>query len=182
MGSSTTVTPVVRDFSTDSPTRYDITLSWDDVSWATEVGCARQIQALKENRHDAFGFTGDGWQVHIEGACGELAFARVTNRSWDSSLGRFRGQGGDASSPFGDLQIRTRSKPWYDLLIRPDAEPDDIYVLVTGTAPTYRVHGAIRAGRGMRPEYLQTYAGRAEAYFVPQHALRSITPLILVPE
>jgi hypothetical protein len=153
-----------------------VVLSRDDLVWAAEVGVARHLQALQEGRPDCYGFDGaDSWSVHVEGACGELAFARATNREWDASVGRFRGMGGDVDT----FQVRTRSKHYYELIIRPDADPADVYVLVTGTAPEYHVRGAARAGRVMRPEFLQTHGNRPAAYFVPHHELRSIKPLIL---
>lgn len=131
----------------------------------------RQIQALEEGRQDCFGYNGqDSWTVHIEGACGELAFARATKRSWDGSVGRFRGMGADVD----EFQVRTRSKHSYELIIRPNADPNDVYALVTGVAPTFIVHGVCSAGRVMRPEYLQTYGNRPAAYFVPHHELRPI--------
>lgn len=161
------------------PVPIEVTLSWADLRWAAQVGCERHIQALEQALPDSFGFHGDGWQVHVEGACGELAFARATNRVWDASVGRFEGMGGDLESEFGAIQVRTRSKHWHELLVRPSADPDDIYVLVTGTAPTYLVWGAARAGRVMCPEYLQTHGERVAAYFVPKYELRSLSPLIL---
>lgn len=81
----------------------------------------------------------------------------------------------------GALQIRTRDKPDYDLLIRPDASPDDVYVLVTGRAPRFNVVGWIVARDAMRPEWSQTYGSRPAAYFVPQEALHDMDALGPVP-
>lgn len=131
------------------------------------MGLRRQLSALRDQRPDAYGFAADaGWNVHIEGACGEAVVAKVLNRYWNGSVDSFR-QGGDV----GATQVRTRSKHSYELIVRPDDRDEDAFVLVTGAAPSFRVVGYIIGRDAKRPEYLQTYGGRPAAYFVPHKEL-----------
>jgi hypothetical protein len=152
----------------------DVTLDRAAVFWAAEIGVTRHLEALLAARPDAYGYDAarDGWGDHIEGACGELAVAQLLGWTWEATINTFK-VGGDV----GDVQVRTRSRHYYDLLIRPDARPTDCYVLVTGRCPRYRVHGWIRAGDAMRPEWLHTYGGRPPAYFGPATALSPLAAL-----
>jgi hypothetical protein len=51
------------------------------------------IQALMEERPDQHGFEGedgDGWHIHIEGSCGEMAFAKALGLYWSGTVGTFK--------------------------------------------------------------------------------------------
>jgi len=140
---------------------------------AAVVGVARHIKALSRQQPDSYGFDGEtGWQAHIEGACGELAVAKCLGLYWSGSIDTFK-VGGDV----GKLQVRTRSKQYYDLIVRPDDRSADIFILVTGRAPTFQIHGWIVGTEAKKPEFLQTYGGRPEAYFVDKDHLHSIEAL-----
>lgn len=124
---------------------------------------------MRDQRPDRHGYKGAGWSEHIEGACGEAAVAKVLNRFWNGSVDTFA-TGGDV----GDIQVRTRSSHDYELLVRPDDRDSDVFILVTGRAPTFRVIGYIWGRDAKRPEWLQTHGSRPAAYFVP-HAF--LTPI-----
>lgn len=137
---------------------------------AATVGVARHIQALKERRPDRHGARcDDGWSLHIEGAAGEMAAARAMGRYWDAPVGTYR-VGGD----IGELQVRTRSDPSYELLIRPNDRDSDVFVLVTGRAPYFTVHGWITGADAKQAQWVKTHGGRPPAYFVPHAALRPL--------
>lgn len=136
------------------------------------IGMQRQLEALSQGRPDRHGYDGaDGWTVHVEGACGELAVAKLLNRYWAGTLNTFK-EGGDV----GNIQVRTRSRENYDLIVRTDDRDEDVFVLVVGRAPKYRVVGWIRGKDAKRAEWSQTHGGRPAAFFVPQHALRAFVP------
>jgi hypothetical protein len=140
---------------------------------AVEVGCRRQLQAIREGRHDLYGYDGDeGWSLHIEGAAGELAVAKALDRYWSGSVNTYR-----AGADVGQLQVRTRSQPNYDLLIRDRDDDDAVFVLVTGRVPSFAVRGWLLGRDGKRPEWRREHGGRPPAYFVPQAHLRPITEL-----
>jgi hypothetical protein len=73
--------------------------------------------------------------------------------------------------------VRTRSSHNYELIVRPDDNDDDIYVLVTGKCPTYRIRGYIYGDRAKMPEYMQTHGNRPAAFFVPHSKLLGIEDL-----
>lgn len=148
----------------------EIELVEHELEMAALVGVRRQIEALTRRLPDQHGYDGaDGWTVHIEGACGEVAVAKVLKRYWNGSVNSFK-TGGDV----GEVQVRTRSKHCYDLIVRAGDRDDDVFILVTGTAPIFRVHGWIYGWDAKRPEFVQTYGNRPGAYFVKSEHLNPI--------
>lgn len=143
-----------------------VTLTEDELYQGALIGARRQIEAVKKGLPDKHGFEGLGWDLHLEGALGELAFAKAVDRHWGGSVNVFRTQ-----ADVGKLEVRTRSKTWYELLIREDDSDESIFVLVTGRAPTYNVAGWIRGRDAKREEWLQTHGNRPPAYFVPHAQL-----------
>lgn len=144
-----------------------IILTQAELLLAATIGVQRQVEALRQGLPDKHGFDGgEAWTVHIEGACGELAVAKALDRYWSGTINTFK-----LSGDVGKLQVRTRSRTHYDLLVRDDDCDEDIFVLVVGRAPSYRVVGWIRGKDAKRSEYRQSYGNRPIAYFVPQSAL-----------
>lgn len=153
---------------TESQFGATVTLTWFEVLHASMVGIRRQIEALKKNLPDAHGFNGDeSWTVHIEGACGEMALAKHRNLYWNASVNTFK-KGADVLL----LHVRTRSKPEYELIVRRDDPDQDVFVLVTGRCPTYKIHGWIHGKEAKKTEWLKEHGGRPPAFFVPQSKLR----------
>lgn len=147
----------------------EVTLTWFEAARAAEVGVQRQIQALARNLPDAFGYEGDGWAAHIEGAAGEMALAKAMNWYWGGTVNTFK-HGGDV----GNVQVRTRTRDHYELIVRDNDRDDDVFYLVTGTVPTFRVVGWILGKDAKRPEFSHMHGGRPAAYFVPHNALREV--------
>lgn len=151
----------------------NVKLEWYEVMMAAVVGVRRNIAAMANGLKPADGYNGeDAWSIHIEGACGELAYAKATGQFWSGSVNTFR-QGGDV----GLTQVRTRSRDDYDLIVRERDNDDSVFVLVVGRCPNYRVVGSILAADAKaRPEWVKTYGGRPPAWFVPASGLRPIVP------
>lgn len=147
----------------------EVRLAEHEIVMAAGVGVRRQAEALAKGLPDKHGFEGEGFAVHIDGALGELAVAKATNRFWNGSVSTFKA-GGDV----GRIQVRTRSKDWYDLIVRRDDRDDDAFVLVTGRCPVYKVWGWIRGADAKREAFLQTHGDREAAWFVPKDALVAI--------
>ena len=133
---------------------------------AATIGVQRQLEALRAKLPDRHGYTGSGWSEHVEGSAGELAVAKLFNKFWGGATNVFRTKG-----DVGEIEVRTRSEHSYELILRPDDHDDKHYVLVTGRAPNFRVHGYVLGRIGKRPEFLQTHGNRPAAYFVPQACL-----------
>lgn len=152
-----------------------IKLDWFEVRLAAQVGLERNVEALREGRTPSAGFSKveGAWEIHVQGACGELAFAKAADRFWAGSVNRF-GCSGDV----GRVEVRTRSRHDYDLLVRPGDADDSVFVLVTGVAPEFLVHGWVWGEEAKRKEWLRDYGGRPPAYFVPQAVLNPLEALL----
>jgi hypothetical protein len=149
-----------------------VRLTNQEMMTAALIGIMRQVSSLR--REDGHGFDGeDGWTIHIEGACGEMATAKALGRYFEPTLNTFK-----APDLGANIQVRTRSKNHYDLLIRNDDNLDNIFVLVTGRAPLFEVRGYLRGHDAIKDEWVKTYGGRPAAWFVPQAALLPIVDLV----
>lgn len=153
-----------------------VTLDWMEVSLAVHVATRRQIQALRRPTVDVHR-SGPGeenaWTWHIEGAAGELAFAKLSHTYWAPTVDTFRSRG-----DVGDVEVRTRTRPGYELIVRNDDCDERAYVLVRGRIPRFEVVGWVYGREGKRPEWLQRYGGGEPAYFVPDSALHPIDTLV----
>lgn len=146
-----------------------------EIAIAAQVGLHRHLAAMRRGLQDKHGAdsSADGWQLHIEGALGELAAAKALGVYWSGSVNTFK-----AVDIGVRLQVRTRSKHTYDLIIRRSDSDDDLYLLVTGSCPEYVVHGFIR-GRDakLRDDWIARHGGREAAWFVPKAALHALDDL-----
>lgn len=136
---------------------------------AATMGSLRQISAITKGLPDRHGFAGLGWSEHIEGSCGELAVAKALDRYCSGSVNTFK-TGGDLGA---NVQIRTRSRHDYELIVRPDDRDDDMFVLVTGRSPEMTIRGWLTGAEAKRAEWMRTHGNRSAAFFVPSTALRS---------
>lgn len=153
----------------------EVSLDRFEIELAAAVGMRRMIDSLTHRRRQAAGgvdATGasSGWQQHIEGACGEMAFAKGLGRYWSGSVNTFK-DGGDV----GAVQIRTRSRDDYDLIVRARDRDEDYFVLVVGQCPVYRIVGYILGGDAKRPEWSRDRGGHGQAFFVPQRSLKALS-------
>jgi len=149
----------------------DITLAPNEMTTAALVGASRALESKTRGLKDRHGFSGGCWETQIEGAAGEMAAAKAMGLYWDGSVNAFR------KPDLPGIQVRTRSQHGYDLIVRPDDSPDDLYVLVTGKMPEYQIHGWIRGSDAMQDRWLKEHGDRPPAYFVPQDALQPIETL-----
>lgn len=143
-----------------------------ELHMAANVGIARQIEAVRQRRPDCHGYDGDGWSVHIQGAAGELAVAKMLGWYWDGSVNTFR-----TAPDVGDVEVRTRSRHDYELIHRPDDDPTKAYVLVTGVAPYLWVRGWRKGVDCRQPAWWKEHGGRPGAWFVPTRVLRRVPEL-----
>lgn len=149
----------------------EVILTPAEAMMAAAVGALRHAESLHSQRRDAHGLhtDKDGQALHILGAAGEIAVARVLGRYWGGDVCSFKRADIGAS-----VQVRTRSRPEYDLIIRDNDDPAAVFVLVTGTPTRLTVHGWIRGAEAQREEWRQTHGHRPAAWFVPQDALRPL--------
>ena len=152
-----------------------IKLTHYELAMASEVGRQRQLTSMQEGRQPAHGYTGTGWEEHIEGACGEIAVAKALGIYWNGSINTFKNP--DLGT---NLQIRTRSQHNWDLIVRPTEPNNHHYILVTGTSSDpegFRIHGYITGSEAKQPQWLADHGSRPTAYFVPSTALHPLAQL-----
>jgi hypothetical protein len=138
---------------------------------AMHVGAMRHFSSIFGGREDRHGANGT-WDLHIAGAMGELCVARVLGIYWDGAIDVFK-----KADLGADIQVRTRSRHEYELIVRDDDDPSDRFVLVTGSCPHFIVRGYIRGEDAQVAEWRHTHGNREPAFFVPQSALLPITGL-----
>jgi hypothetical protein len=143
------------------------------VSRAALVGVSRNVEALRKGCQNRLPIN-DEWSIHILGALGECAFAKATNRYWNGSVNTFKA-GGDIGE---SIQIRTRSRHGYDLIVREGDRDSDVFVLVTGGPSEFRVHGWMLGTDAKSAKYKANYGNYGEAYFVPSRELRPAEGLV----
>lgn len=136
-----------------------------EIMQGATVGVMRQIQNLNGRSTDAHGCPDDfGWQAHIEGALGEMAFAKWSGSFWSGAHKKF-------AADVGKTEVRTRSKSWYELIIHPHDDDDARFYLLTGQNGQYTIMGWITGKEAKLKDWWSDPAGGRPAYFVPQHAL-----------
>lgn len=140
---------------------------------AAQVGAMRRIESLKKGFKPASGCdTSAPWQIDIEGAMAECAVAKALGVYWS------RGAWGKADIG-RNVQVRHTKLQQGRLLVRPNDEGDEPFVLAIGGDGVYRIAGWLYGRECKQPEWLMTTKGREDspAYFAPQDALRPIESL-----
>jgi len=108
---------------------------------------------------------------HQVGCLGEMAVASYLGLK-DALFQESDAVRGSFDLPFC-IDVKTRTKHYYDLIVQLDEEPGKNYWLVTIQNKTIRIHGWIEHDQCTKPEYVKDPAKNRSAYFVPQSALRS---------
>ena len=118
-----------------------------------------------------FGNYMNTYDVHLRGCLGEEAAAKGLNKYWEGA-----GTDYHNDKDLGVEQVRMTVHENGRLIIRPEETQKPTinapWVLVIQHDQThYTLVGWIIGRDGINDKYLASPAGRAEAYFVPQHAL-----------
>ena len=152
----------------------EVSLSSSQLYQDANVGVIRQVRNISDKRKPKYG-AGDlnDWQIHIEGSCGEMVVSQYLNLYWDGNIGSLR------ANDVGHMEVRTRSKHHYDLIIHPDDKDEAKYILVTGINGSYQIHGWIYGKEGKQQKYWSDPAKGRPAYFVPKTELRSLETIFI---
>lgn len=145
-----------------------VTLEYGEIVMASSVGVQRHLQSIKDKLPNTNELSEDDdrqWNMHIEGAMGELVAAKFFNLHWDGGVNKFQ------TADFGPVQVRTRSKPEYELLVRENNPDDHVYLLVRGQCPTYDVVGWLTGRDAKQKQFRRRWGNRPAAYFVPDKFL-----------
>jgi hypothetical protein len=145
----------------------DVSLSWAEMLLGCFAGCMRQVQNMKDARHNAYGMPDKlSWGENIEGVLAEMALAKALNKYWC-------GKG-----EFGDVDIRPdiecRSTSGHDnrLILHKSDKDERKYYLITGQRGNYEVKGWCYGHDGKKTNFYDDPTGKNRpAYFVPQSEL-----------
>lgn len=141
---------------------------------------ARRRQSINER----FGLKGrnggpeEGEQAlraHLLGAAGELAVADYLHLREFLYQETIAARGSYDLPP--NIDVKTRSAHWHDLICQLDEKPDKILVLVTIQHRLTLVHGWIRSSDAMQDQWKKDPAKGRPAYFVPKEALQPLLSL-----
>ncbi len=146
-----------------------VTLTEDEMAVASLIGCKRRCESKSRSRSDNHGLKdADFWGIDIEGAAAEMAYCKYRNIFWSASVNSFKKADCDYN-----VQIRSTKYANGKLIIRNDDSDTDVFVLVTGVAPTFCVCGWIKGIDGKVEQHVSAPNGRERAFFVPQQSLNS---------
>jgi hypothetical protein len=151
-----------------------ITLTKVEVEIGVRIGVMRHLNALREGAKDAYGFKGDPWELHIQGACAEMASYKAIGRYWSPTIDVRKEAGGDG----GPYEVRRRSQQHYDHLIKERDLVDAPHILACGLLPTFRVVGWIYGYEARRDDWWHNkHGGRGWAWWPPQEELHDLDEL-----
>ena len=137
---------------------------------AAHAGVMRQVENLKNGLPPRYGAGHQmDWQLHIEGALGEMALAKHLGLYWPGK--GERGQPDLVHSGWV-VEVRLAKRDDYDLRLHPHDKDHARYWLMTGINGSYSVRGWILGADGKKSEFWgdKWNTGRP-AYWVPQSEL-----------
>lgn len=148
-------------------------ISPDEFSIIVQVASNRAISALKKNLKDSVNRKRD-WvedlEMHVKGVVGEYAAAKVLGIPFTGSVDTFKSE----TDLSGNIEVRFRSNPTWDLIVRPtDGLDNKKVVLVRGLPPgAVEVAGWIWGREAKREEWWKNHGNLKPAWWVPAEALR----------
>jgi hypothetical protein len=149
-----------------------VTLTESEALLAAYSGTHRRLRAIFRGRQHRHGRgERDEWQYDVQACAAELAVAKALDRFWSDSPAP--DYGGDV----GTLHVRHTLREGGRLILRPNDPDDAVFVLVTGSIPSFRVVGWVTGweGKAGTPDDLGN--GRPPCWLVPQPALHPIEVL-----
>lgn len=120
--------------------------------------------------------TGDeALRVHMVGAAGEMAVAALLGLKEHVFKEQHAVRGSYDLPP--NIDVKTRSKHYYDLLCQFDELPSKLLVLVTIENKRTLIHGWIEAKEAMQEKFKREYVKGRACYCLPKQQLRPIDSL-----
>ena len=151
-----------------------VVLSPQELFQAAQLGTLRQYQSMIRNNRDTV------WEkpfhealsAHVVGAVGEMAVAKYMGTWFPFTEGAYK------LPDLWDLEIRTRTKDDWDLLVRPNDPDASVYIGVTLAGGEACIQGYIGGNDAKREEWLNDWGNRGRpVYSVPKSALKHISIL-----
>ena len=144
---------------------------------ATEEGMRRQrvneAKGLRGRNKGAW--RGDkALEIHLLGAAGEVAVASYLGLK-EHLFKETEAKRGSDDLP--GIDVKTRSKHKYDLIVQRNENPEKKFVLVTIEEKTTLIHGWCWGREAMQEQHWADPARGRPAYFVPKSVLQSMEKL-----
>jgi len=149
-----------------------IELTKPELMVAGLVGNMRSVSSLgrlTQNKHSP---NDSEWQIDVDGAAAEMAFAKWMGVYYEPSVNTFK------APDIGSIQVRSTKLENGRLIIRSNDVKDEIVVLVINRMPTYIMAGWLRTSEAKKDKYLYDPNGKkAPAWMVPQSDLNKMEDL-----
>ena len=160
------------------PTPIEFVFSEEERKQAMEEGQRRQAvneaKGLRGRNRGAW--RGDkALEIHLLGAAGEMAVASYLGMK-EHLFKESEAKRGSDDLP--GIDVKTRSKSCYDLIVQKNENPSKKFVLVTIENQQTLLHGWCYGHEAMQEQYWADPARGRPAYFVGKDKLRSIDTLI----
>jgi hypothetical protein len=155
-----------------------VQLSDEAIANARALGMTRHRESIRLGLKDAHGAVTneiESVRLHCYGALGEFAVASYLELPEPDTVNTFH-----APDLAHRVQVRTRLRVSYGLIVRKVDDDDDVFVLVYVEPlkpPAAYVRGWIIGRDAKRPKYLAQHGGRPVAYFVPAEELQPMETL-----
>jgi hypothetical protein len=139
----------------------------------------RRRQSVNESK-GLRGRNGGAWKgskaldIHMLGAAGEMAVASYLGMK-DHLYKETEARRGSDDLP--GIDVKTRSKASYDLIVQKNEDPEKKFVLVTIENGKTLIHGWCYGREAMDEKYWADPARGRPAFFMPKLALRSMEEL-----
>ena len=166
--------PVYK-YKRDTTVQYDqatglveVELGVEDMAVAIEACLDRMCDSEEMDLSARAGCErGDG-QIDMDGALAEVAFARAIKSNERPATGTFK------QPDIAGVQVRSTPVAANRLIVRPSDNPEDVFVLATGSGPLWTIRGGI-VGKGARKVgHWYDGNGRDGAWFVSQSHLKTL--------
>ena len=150
----------------------------DEMNIWKQAAEARDASARSKGYRDKHGASSDpakGLGLHFLGVVGECVFARFQHLDdFVPTVDTFK-----SIPDVEDIEVRCRSRHYYDLIVRDDDDASKRFVLATcENGVDVWVWGWAWGKDAKQERFLKTYGGREPAWFVPKDYLQ---PLDLIP-
>jgi hypothetical protein len=159
------------------PTPIEFVFTDEERKQAVDEGMRRQ--GFNESK-GLRGRNGGAWKgnkaldIHLLGAAGEMAVASYLGMK---PLLYQETEAKRGSDDLPGIDVKTRSKHKYDLIVQKNEDPRKKFVLVTIEDKTTLIHGWCYGEEAMEEKYWADPARGRPAYFMPKEKLRSMDEL-----
>jgi len=159
------------------PTPVEFVFSEEERSLAMEEGLRRQgVNEMKglRGRNRGASVGQKALDIHLLGAAGEMAVASYLGLKHELYKETEAKRGSD---DLPGIDVKTRSKHKYDLIVQRNEDPAKKFVLVTIENKTTLIHGWCYGHEAMQERYWADPARGRPAYFVPKEVLKPLSLL-----